>query len=217
MASLPDKYDARIRKALGARAVWLPGEPRSLGDILVKRGNRFFPFDDLSSFGATFNRAPHADKSLDLATSNTKQRIFQAGVELPDTAKLDLSAQASVKLEFNSKDEFILKTPTLGGEHITNMNKVAQAVFGRPDWKHDKYYIVEEIYQAGEWTFLGTENSSAKIEISGKGAGILSFLTVGASAQINVSGSIDLKLIGKGGALAMGVVRVKKDGSLNHG
>jgi hypothetical protein len=217
MASLPDKYDARVRKALGVRAVWTPGEPRNLGDILVKRGSQFFPFDDLSSFGATFNRAAHTDKSLDLASSHTKQRIFQAGVELPDASKLDLSAEASVKLEFNAKDEFILKTPTLSGEHITNMNKVAQAVFGRPDWKHDKYYIIEEIYQAEEWTFLGTESSSSKIDVSGKGAGILSFLTAGASAQINVTGSIDLKFIGKGGALAMGLVRVKKDGSLNHG
>jgi hypothetical protein len=214
--SLPKKYDERIRKALGVRSVWQPGDSMNLGDVLVRKDDRFFAHDELASFGATFKVADHKDKSLDLASSGTKQRIFQANAELPSAAKLDLTAEASVKLEFASKYEFILKTPTLSGHHIANVNQVAMAVYKNANWRHDDYYIVHELYEAAEFTFLGTEQSSSNIEVSGKGAGILSFLTAGASAGISVTGSIDLKIVGTGGPVAMGLVRIKKDGSTKH-
>jgi hypothetical protein len=214
--SLPQRYGTRIRNALGVRAVWMPGDPVTLGQILVKNGDRYFPHDDLSSFNATLKTAVHQDKSLDLASSGTKQTLIQAGVELPSTAKLDLTAEASVKLEFKSKFEYLLKTPTLRGSHITNMNQVAQAVFNKPGWRHANFYIVHEVYEANEWTFLGTETRGSTIEISGKGAGILSFLTAGASVGISVTGQTDVKMIGKGGAIGMGLVRVRKDGTTDH-
>lgn len=214
--SLPKRYGQRIRRALGVRAVWLPGDPVALGDILVRNDGRFFPHDHLSSFGASFSAAEHQDKSLDLATGGTKQTLVQAGAELRDANQLDLAADASLKLEFSDRFEFILKSPNLQGRHITDVGKVARAVSRHPDWRHDKFFIVHEVYEAADWTFLGTELRGTTVDVAGKGAGLLAFITAGASAGITITGRIDLKIAGKGGALAMALVRIRKDGTTKH-
>lgn len=215
--SLPQVFDKELRNSLGARAVWQPGKPVQIGDIMVMRDDMLFKAGHIADFGATIRSSPHADKSLDLATTKVKQRIFQAGVELPDTAQLDLSAEASVKYEFSGKSQFILKTPNLHGLSIDNMLMIAGVLAPLPNWKHDKFYIVEETYGADQWSFLGTKESATNFELSGKGSGLLSFLTAGFSVGLKTSGNVDLKLLGNGGTIAMNTVRIRKDGSLNHG
>ncbi len=215
--SLPRKFDRQLRKAIAARAVWLPGKPFELGDIVVRRNDLFHKAGHISNFGATLESDAHSDISLDLKTSRVRQKIFQAGVELPDTSGLDLAADASVRLEFGGKEQFMLKTPTLTGASIQNMLQIAMQLHSLSSWRHDKYYIVEEVYGALDWSFLGTKEHARKIEISGKGSGILSFLTAGASIGLRSSGSIDVKIMGKGGKIGMNLVRIRKNGSLNHG
>ena len=214
--SLPEVFDDELQRAIGAHAVWLPGKPMQVGDILVRRNDEFHKAGHIANFGAAAQVLPHSDISLDLQTSRVTQRIFQAGVELPETAGLDLAAEASVKYEFNGKSQFVLKTPTLSGSSIQNMLQVAGIVAGLASWKHDKFFIVEELYTAVDWAFLGTKDKSSSVELSGNGAAILSFLTAGISIGLKTSGTLDVKIMGKGGPLAMNVVRVRKDGSLNH-
>lgn len=217
MASLPETFDKQLQDALNARAVWLPGKPVQIGDIMVRRNDNYHKIGHIADFGATIRSSPHADKSLDLATSKVKQRIFQAGVELPGSEQLDLSAEASVKYEFSSKSQFILKTPNLHGLSIDNMLMIGGQLAPMPNWKHDKFFIVEETYGADQWSFLGTKETSSNFELSGKGSGILSFLTAGFAVGLKSSGNVDIKMLGGGGMLAMNLVRIRKDGSTNHG
>lgn len=215
--SLPKIFDEHLRDALGARAVWQPGKPVQIGDIMVRRNDSFFKAGHIADFGATIRSSPHADKSLDLVTSKVKQRVFQAGVELPGSDQLDLSAEASVQYEFAGKNQFILKTPNLKGLSIDNMLMIAAHLAPLPTWKHNNFFIVEETYGADLWSFLGTKESASNFQLSGKGSGILSFLTAGVSVGLKSSGKVDLNMLGKGGMLAMNLVRIEKDGSLNHG
>jgi len=215
--SLPEIFDQHLRRAINARAVWLPGKPVQIGDIMVKRDDNFHKVGHISDFGATLRSAPHSDISLDLSSAKVRQRIFQAGVELPDTSGLDLAVEASVKIEFAGKTQFLLKTPTLSGSSIQNMLEICNVLKDKPGWRHDKFFIVEETYGATDWSFLGTRETQSNFEISGKGSGILSFLTAGASAGLKTSGTLEVKIMGKGGMIGMNVVRVKKDGSTDHG
>jgi len=190
----------------------MPGTPVPLGTIMVKGEGQFHPFDQISSFTDKMQTAPHQDKSLDLVSNGTRQRIFQANVEVPGTAQLDLTAEASVKYEFSRAFEYVLKTPTLKGSHIANLNQVAQAVRKAEGWRHKDFFLVHEVYDAEEFSFVGSERSSSSIELAGKGSAILGFLTAGASAGIKATGNAEVKLIGAGGSVAMGLVRIKQDG-----
>ncbi len=215
--SLPEVFDQHMRRAIGAHAVWLPGKPMQVGDIMVRRDDAFFKIGHISDFGATLKSAEHADISLDLNSAKVKQRIFQAGVELPDTAGLDLAAQASVKYEFSGKDQFVLKTPTLNGLSIQNMLEISNVLKDKPGWKHNKFYIVEETYGAVDWSFIGTKDSASSFELAGSGSGILSFLSAGFSAGLKSSGNVAVKIMGKGGMIGMNLVRINEDGQMNHG
>jgi hypothetical protein len=214
MATLPEAYDKQLFRSLGARAVWLPGETVLLGDVVVRRNGRFNKVAHINSFGAQMQTLSHSDTSLDLSSTSVSQTIFQAGVQLSDTSKLDLSADASVKLEFTGKSQFLLKTPTLSGGSIQNMLEIAGKVAGQANWQHDKFFIVHELYTAVDWSFLGTKEKSAAVEFSGKGAAVLSFLSAGVTFGLKSSGAIEVKILGKGGAIAQNVARVKRDGEL---
>jgi hypothetical protein len=214
--SLPKQYSERLRKAIGARAVWMPGTPVQIGSIMIPGEDKFNLAGHLSDFTPVMKSAAHLDKSLDLVSKGTRQRLFQAGVELPSTAQLDLTAEATLKFEFSKQFEYALKAPTLKGQHITNLLKVADAVYRLPDWQHKRFYIVHELYEADQFTFLGTEKSNRKFEFSGKGAGILGLLTAGVSAGLSATGDVDVKILGKGGPLAMGLVRIKENGKTDY-
>lgn len=215
--SLPKVFDKMLQESLNARAVWQPGKPVQIGDIMVRRDDAFHKAGHIADFGATIRSSPHADKSLDLMSSKVKQRIMQAGVELPDGNQLDLAVEASISYEFSSKNQFVLKTPSLKGLSIDNMLVIANQLSALPTWKHDKFFIVEESYGADNWSFLGTKENSSNLQISGKGSAILSFLTAGISVGLKTVGNLDVKMLGAGGMLAMNLVRIRKDGSLNHG
>lgn len=211
--SLPERYGKRVRSTLGGTAVWMPGTPVPLGAIMVKGEGLFHEADQIANYTDKMKTAPHQDKSLDLVSSGTRQRIFQANAELPGTAQLDLAAEASVKYEFTRAFEYVLKTPILKGSHITNINQIAQVVKAASGWRHKDFYLVHEVYDAVEFSFVGSERSSSSIEIAGKGSAILGFLSAGASAGVKATGNAEVKLIGAGGSVAMGLVRIKKDGT----
>ena len=214
--SLPKNYGSRLRSSLGAIAVWLPGSPVRIGSIMVRDDGQYRLASHLDEFTSNMQFAVHQDKSLDLVSKGTRQRLFQAGVELPSTAKLDLTAEATIKFEFDKSFEYVLKAPTLKGQHITNMLQIANSVGAAPGWQHNRFYIVYELYEAEQFTFLGTQSSKREFEFSGKGAGILGLLTAGAAVGLQSTGDVEVKILGQGGALAIGLVRVKGGGNLDY-
>lgn len=211
--TLPETFDKHLRKAINARAVWLPGSPVQIGDIMIKKDDLFKQVGHVSEFGATIRSAAHVDISLDLSSKLVTQKVFQFGAEIGKD-QLDLSAEASVKYEFAGASEFILKTPSLSGLSIQNLLSIGAQLAGKPGWNHGDFFIVAETYGAADWTFLGAKEASRSFDVSGKGAGILSFLTAGISAGVKTSGTVDVKLTGKSGMIGMNLVRVKDDGSI---
>ena len=211
--SLPDRFNRRVRQTIGANAVWLPGTTTPLGSVLVRGEGRFRPFGKLADFGAAFQTEPHLDRDMNFSSSGTKETIIQANAELKNSSQIDLNAEATLKIELTRKFEYTVKSPTLKGQHIPNLIDVAPIVAAHAKWKHDKYYIVYEVYVADQFSFIGSEKSGSKILLSGKGSSIMSFLAAGASVGLTKTGNADITLLGKGGPLAMGLVRIKKDGS----
>ena len=210
--SLPQRYGRRVRELINSVAVWQPGTPVPLGTIMELEDGNFNQLDELASFTGIMKSAPHLETSLDLKSDGVRQRLFQAGAELTNPSALDLNAEASVKIEFTREFDYLLKTPTLKGEHITNLIQVANAVRNLPNWEHKRFYIVHKVFDADEFSFLGNEKSQSAVEISGKGAAIASFLNAGAAAGVSKSGSARVEILGKGGSVAMGLVRIKRDG-----
>lgn len=211
--SLPERFNRRVRQVIGANAVWLPGTPMPLGTVMVRGEGRFRTFSKLTNFGASIESEPHLDRNLNFSSTGTRETLIQGNAELKDSSKLDLSAEAKLKIEFSKKFEYTVKAPTLKGEHITNLDQICATVASHAAWKHDRFYIVFEVYSAEQFSFIGTESSKSAIEFSGKGSSIQSFLAAGASAGLTRTGNADITILGKGGPLAMGLVRVKKDGS----
>lgn len=215
--SLPKIFNKHLQNGFGYRAVWSPGRAFVLGDVMVKKDGMFHEGGHISDFTDKMREKAEPPKQFSMKSSGTKERIFQAGVELPDTAIIDIAAEASIHYEFASKSQFVLKTPELTGSSIDNMLILARELAAHPDWKHRNYHVVSEIYGAEQWSFIGNEDKASTFKLSGSGSGILSFLNVGASIGLSKTGKADLELLGKGGMLAMKTVRIDKDGSLNHG
>jgi hypothetical protein len=211
--SLPKRFNEKVRQTIGATAVWMPGTATPLGSVMVKGEGRFRPFSSLDKFGAAFAVQPHLNRDLNFSSSGTREILVQANAELQDPAELNLDAEAKLKLEFSRKFEYTVKSPTLKGEHIPNLGDVAPIVAEHPRWKHGDFFIVYELYTAEQFSFIGTEQSGTTVELSGKGANIMSFMTAGASVGLRKTGNADVTLLGQGGPIAMNLVRIKKDGS----
>lgn len=213
--SLPRAYNRRMMSALGARAVWMPGEKLTIGKIVQRTSKGIFDeVGTLQDFGVAFDITTHSDRSLNLRSAGVSEKVFQFEVEV-EQDQLDLEAEAKVVLEFKKEFEFALKTPALKGSSIQKLAQIAQRIGSAAGWRHDKHCLVYESYEASEFTFLGTLSRASKIEVSGKGSGIISFLTAGASAGIKKSGKTEVDLVGTEGPVAMGLVKVRPDGELD--
>jgi hypothetical protein len=208
---LPARFDTHMRKQLGARAVWQPGTPISLGTVYVRDGKTFKPADHVDSFGATFVAKSFIDKSLSLTSSTVRQRVFQLGVELPTPDALDLTQKASVELSFKKSEEYFLKTPQLQGQVIDKLAQLTASVAKHPSWKHRDFAIAYEVFSARDFTFLATQKKDRSIKYSGEGLEVLALLNSGLSGNLTKTGSVDLELAG-GGPLAMNLVMAKADG-----
>jgi hypothetical protein len=215
--SVPKNYNKRILDALGAKAVWEPGAAVELGDILTTRDGMFHPSGKLSEYGIAFDVATSSDRKLNLISSGTVEKFFQAGAEVGDIGSIQAEVSASVEYSFKGEFEYVLKTQDLDVFNISNVNQVAKAVLDVADWRHDKWYIVERIYKAEDWTFLGNRKTAKSFKVSGKGSAVQAFVKAGASAGVSTTGSVSIEMLGAGGALAMRLVRIRKDGTTNRG
>ena len=159
--ALPARFDKHMKRSFGARAVWQPGQPVSLGTICVKDGGIFRPIDHIDSFGGTFTAKAFTDKSVSLQSSAVRQVIIQAGAELPSADALDLTAKATVKFTFEKEEQYVLKTPQLQGQVIDKVAQLTKKMAKHKDWKHSKFAIVCEIFHARDFTFSRPRASRA--------------------------------------------------------
>lgn len=213
--SLPRAYNRRIMDTIGARAVWLPGTARPLGTIVRRRERGLFTqVGHLAEHRIDFEQAPSEEKSLDLASTGTSATVIQAGAEVTDPTKVDPAAEAQLKLRFENKFEFFLKAPVLMGSAITNLNSVADRAAQVPGWDFEDDCIVTEIFVAASFSFMGTTEQGSEISLSGKGSAVTAFLNAGVDVGLTSSKKADVHIIGKGGPIAMTIVRVRKNGDV---
>lgn len=214
MASLPVKYDKRLRKVLGYRAVWEPGAPVSLGAVMTLKRGLLVDQANLSDFGVSFRRKKRQAAQLSLNAQGVSETLVQAGVEVPSVSALTPSGKAELKVKFGRSDTYSLRSTSLSGEDISNLLHVARAVAKLADWRFRDFYVVWRILTAKDFTFLGSLQKNREISFSGTGKAIEKYLNAGVSAGISRSSGrkLDLELIGEGGPVAIGVTRITRKG-----
>ncbi len=210
---LPKKFDDRLKTALGMRAVWTPGSPMDLGDVLQREDGIFRPIANLSDFGVTYRRETLSkEKSLAFQARGVSTKVLQAGAEI-DLSKIDVKAQAELEIKFDRIDSYLIRTPMLTGVGIDNLFSVGKQLKNHPDWNHGKFYIAWRVYRAQEFLFLASSRGNKRIKLGGLGRAILKFMTFGISGKIDrlSKSELTIEIIGKGGPVSMAVAKVKND------
>lgn len=217
--AIPKKFEKRLKQSFARHAVWEPGSIIKPGDV-VQKNKKFGVFsipvaNIRDDFGIRFRTVKSEDKDITITTTGTSTKIFQGGAEV-SLAKIDLDAEAEVEFSFESADSFVLKTPIVDSIAVQGMFKIGQKIKNVQGWRHGAFRIVQKVYVAETYTFLGSEKKSKKIRFKGKGNFLVQLITVGASANVSlvkqVSGVVDIK--GKNGAVAMALARVRKNGDV---
>jgi len=214
--SLPKKYDRRIRRVLGLRAVWQPGAVIDLGDIVTLRRGVFVPVEALSDFGITFRKKRGKETALTLNSQGVSETLLQGGAEIEDVRDLKQNTTAQLEISFGRKDAYYLRTPTLTSTAMDNLAAVGRAAARLEAWDFRRNYIVWKVFVAKQFTFVGSHQKNRKIVFSGRGKAVAKLLTTGLSGGITKTSSrkLDLEIIGAGGPIAIGVTRVRRDGKL---
>ena len=214
--SLPKRFDSKVKRGLGLHAVWPPGDPIEIGDVMTRQNGIFHPIDNVSNFGVTPDLQEFPDqRSLSFEAAGTVTTTIQGGVQV-DPTDLDANASAKVEIEFKRNDSYFIRTSELTGVEIENVRTTLRALRTHPEWRHGKFFIVWQLYNAANFSFLGTEKKNKKISFGGKGKAILKFLTMGATAGLTrtSTGSVTVDLTGKRGPIVMALLRIKKNGEL---
>jgi len=214
--SLPKKYDRRIRRILGLRAVWQPGAVIDLGDIVTLRRGVFVPVEALSDFGVSFRKKRGKEAELTLSSQGVSETLFQAGEEVSDLSNLKPNAKAQLEIRFDRSNAYYLRAPKLNSVVMDNLAAVGRAVAKLDDWDFGRNYVVWKVLQAKQFTFIGSRQKIRRIAFSGSGKALARLLTTGVSAGITKTSSrkLDLEIIGQGGSIAIGVTRIRRDGKL---
>jgi hypothetical protein len=215
MATLPEAFDKQLFGSLGARAVWLPGEDGAARRRRPCGANgRFNKVAHINAFGAQMEtlrpqrHEPRPRQHQRLAEDLPGRGAAARHLEARSLGRRQRQARVHRQVAVPAQD------PDARRGSIQNLLEIAATVAPQANWQHDKFFIVHEVYTAVDWSFLGTKEKSAAVEFSGKGAAILSFLSAGVTVGLKSSGSIEVKILGKGGAIAQNVARVKRDGQL---
>lgn len=214
--SLPGAYRDHLKNAIGAQHVWLPGSPFQAGDFFLDGGDVWRHGGSLTDFGVQVNITAHQSRSLDLKTKSAKELLMKGNVAttLPEL-EADQEASASVEFKLEKRFDFVIKTPTLTVKSVTNLVQVARKLKDHPDWDRDDFFVAYEVQEAGEFTYVGSRSSNQSVKFEGSSGALVKLLKFGASAGLTRSGSADVALTGSGGAVAMGLCRIKKDGSID--
>ncbi len=214
--SLPQKYARRIRRVLGLRAVWQPGAVIELGDIVTLRRGIFVPVEALSDYGIRFRRKRARAAELVLHSQGVSETLFQAGREIDGTDDLEPDVGATLEIRFERDNAYSLRTPKLASTAMDNLGAVGRAVARVPGWDFGRSYVVWKVLRADQFTFIGSRRRNRGITFAGSGKAVGRLLRSGRSTGLTRSSSrkLDLEIVGQGGAIAIGVTRVRRDGRL---
>lgn len=213
--SIPKKYDKRMRQSWGMHAVWLPGSAINAGDIVQMRspGDLALVGNLKDDFDITFSSRQSEGLKAGFKSASTKIKYFQGGAEV-SANRLSLGANASVEFSFSGSDSFFVSTPVGKVTTLENLIRIGDRLTNVTSWRHDRYFIVREVFDADGFTVLGSEQANRKATFTGDANALIKFVTLGLSAGVNKTSStnLDVEFIGGTGALGIELARVKQNG-----
>ena len=213
---LPKRFDKKLQRHMGLHAVWPPGNPIELADVLQRQDGIFRPVDNLSSFQVKFRRQRFKDqRAISLKASGVSVTVIQGGGEV-DVNDVDVAASATLEISFTKENSYFIRTPALWGVEIEDLRKVGRSLRKHPEWQHRRFYLAWQIYSARDFMFLGSESRNRKVSFGGNGSAILKLLSLGATANITRSSTsnVSVAVVGKGGPMAMAIARVRRNGDI---
>lgn len=214
--TLIKKYDKTLRNRVALRAVWLPGTEIKVGDIMLIKDGALLSLGNLIDENISYTVSSIGEaQSLNMQSKGVSQSLVQNGARI-SLAKLDASADAELKISFNSENSYFLRTPSLKGYGMNQAMKVARKVAKLPEWDHLKNYVVLKVWRAEDFSFLGTLDENSELSFQGKGECIRNMINKGISTGVSRSGSssMNLEIMGKSGPIVMQVFRVKRNGDI---
>lgn len=176
----------------------------------------FTQISNLSYFNIDFTSKENlTDLSLNFQAQGVRSTIIQANAEI-DLPGLDPGIEAELRVEFNKKDTYYVKSPELTGNIIQNVITIGHKVSCLQNWNFKKYYIVTNVCTADDFLFLGSSNKQGTVKLRGKGDAMKDLLTAGITTDLSftTTKTVDIEFKGKSGALCMQVRRVKRNGGL---
>lgn len=214
--SLGRRFDKRLRQTVGFHAVFPPGLPVQIGDVLLKRNGTFDKAGQLTDFGirkSELRTRPISAARVELATQGVSSKTFQGGVEVA-IDKINANAKAELKIDFNGRDSFLFKTNRLTGSAVDNVFEIGMKLKRNKDWRFKQFFIVFQVFKATDYTFMGSLTRRRSTIFSGLGKAVFKYVTVGASAGLSRSGTFNAKLdvFGDSGAVGFAVARIQKSG-----
>ena len=214
---LINHFAKELRKHHQLHAVVPPGANRvDLGDILIRKDGIYSPIGNIRNWGIRIKRETGKGVKLKFQSKGASTTAFQAGVEVP-LSKLKKAANAELELSFNKGKSVFVRTSQMKGTQIGNLLAIGKKIKEMDQWEHGEYFIASTVYHAKGFAVLVSRNKNSKINFSGKGGAVLSFLTLGLSAGLKRTGSSSavVDFSSKETApIAMKIVRVDKKGKI---
>jgi|SRR5215471_2985151 len=169
MASPVQRYQREMHDNIGFFATWLPGDLLELGDIGTLKDGTFRKRSSLGELGIKY-QASALGASQNLQYTSKSGTTFSVDSSLAAPKPLDISA--AIKVEFSSEGSFLFHASNVRNrrlENIANLTRAILEVWNTGNWDKN-WYVVESIHQADCATVIVSEEVSAGVTFSAKGA-----------------------------------------------
>lgn len=207
---IPKKFNDIVQQHLHAHAAWLPLLNKyRLGDYGLIADGVFNKIGNIKDdFGVTFEEEEGPQASLDFVSSNTTVVNTVGNVQVDVIPEGAVGVNVSYK--FNDAQSFLVKAAKIKVRAIANLNKLVGQLQSRSDWE-SKWRVVWQAYHAEDAAVLSTIAAGTDVNFTGDAKALKKFHLgdVSASLGVSVSKELGLKVIGKGGVIALGLFKLR--------
>ncbi|MBL7260511.1 hypothetical protein [Paractinoplanes lichenicola] len=203
------KLSKILHSELDVHAAWLPvTNTFALGDYGVVSDGVFVKMGNIAEYGVSFAPATGAPTKLRFRSDGTRVTKFLAGAEVPNIPQVDL--EASIRIEFSTKDSFYVDAPVLTVESMEDVAKVGAALRKAEGWRR-KYRVVFSTYAGQGCTIISSREANTAFELNAT-ANVLHLLELGqAQGGITLSGerAAGLEVIGASGVVGLRLFKLR--------
>ncbi|GID26845.1 hypothetical protein [Paractinoplanes brasiliensis] len=203
------KFSKVLHSELDVHAAWLPvTNTFALGDYGVVSDGVFVRMGNIAEYGVSFTAAAGPQTKLRFRSEGTRVTRFVAGAEVPNLPQVDI--EASIRIEFSTKDSFYVDAPTLTAQSMQDVAKVGAALRKAEGWRR-KYRVVFSTYAGEGCTIISSREANSAFELSAT-ADVLRLLELGkAHGGITLSGerAAGLEVIGASGVVGLRLFKLR--------